>query len=131
MRNRAKCKLCNEIIESFHSTDYVICKCGEIAVDGGDALRCSAKDFENFLRIDDKNNEIPVKVQDKEQTEEKPQEQPPIISKKDILYTIEEMVKNIEKLPPQVMSDPISHYDFVSLLWLLSSYLRLDCKDSN
>ncbi len=130
MRNRAKCKLCNDIIESFHATDYVICKCGEIAVDGGEALRCSAKDFANFLRVDDKNNEIPVKVQEKEQIEEKKEEQP-TISKKDIIYAIDEMIKNIEKLPPQVLSEPISHYDFVSLLWLLSTKFRLDCKDNN
>ena len=37
IRNRAKCNLCNEIIESEFRHDYVQCKCGAIAVDGGKA----------------------------------------------------------------------------------------------
>ena len=54
MKNRAKCKLCNSIIESFHRHDYVTCACGEIAVDGGlDYFKVIARDYANFLRIDD------------------------------------------------------------------------------
>lgn len=34
-RNRAKCLECREIIESKHRHDYVVCKCGHLAVDGG------------------------------------------------------------------------------------------------
>ena len=34
-RNAAKCKICGDIIESKHVHDYVKCKCGAIAVDGG------------------------------------------------------------------------------------------------
>jgi hypothetical protein len=128
LRNRAKCKLCKDIIESFHPTDYVVCKCEEIALDGGEAMRCSAKDFNNFLRIDDKNNEIDVKVINENPKKEIDQK---ILSKKDIVYTIEEMIKNIENLPTHIMSTPISHYDFVSLLWILSASMRLDCKDIN
>lgn len=38
--NRARCLLCNDIIESKHRHDYVSCKCGASAVDGGkDYLR--------------------------------------------------------------------------------------------
>jgi len=33
--NKARCLLCNTIIESSHRHDYVKCKCGAIAVDGG------------------------------------------------------------------------------------------------
>ena len=51
MRNRAKCKLCDDIIESVHHHDYITCKCGEISVDGGDHYcRCSARNWENFIR---------------------------------------------------------------------------------
>ena len=33
--NRAKCNKCNDIITSYHGHDYITCKCGLIAVDGG------------------------------------------------------------------------------------------------
>lgn len=33
--NKAKCRKCGDIIESKHVHDYVSCKCGAIAVDGG------------------------------------------------------------------------------------------------
>jgi tRNA(Ile2) C34 agmatinyltransferase TiaS len=38
--NKAKCKLCGDIIESKYRWDFKYCKCGAIAVDGGhDYLR--------------------------------------------------------------------------------------------
>lgn len=33
--NKVKCLLCKDIIESTYTHDYVECKCGNIAVDGG------------------------------------------------------------------------------------------------
>ena len=33
--NKAQCKKCDDIIESKHRHDFVWCKCGAIAVDGG------------------------------------------------------------------------------------------------
>lgn len=35
LRNRAQCVLCDDIIESKHTHDFVGCKCGEIFLDGG------------------------------------------------------------------------------------------------
>lgn len=35
IENKARCKKCGDIIESKHVHDYVKCKCGAIAVDGG------------------------------------------------------------------------------------------------
>ena len=50
--NKAKCKLCGDIIESKHRHDFVWCKCGEIAVDGGkDYLKRCANDFNNFIEL--------------------------------------------------------------------------------
>ncbi len=37
--NRAKCTLCNDIIESKYVHDFVQCKCGKIFVDGGHEYR--------------------------------------------------------------------------------------------
>lgn len=35
IKNAIQCKLCGEIIESVYTHDYVECKCGACAVDGG------------------------------------------------------------------------------------------------
>ena len=35
IRNRIKCKKCGDIIESKSVHDFVECKCGAVAVDGG------------------------------------------------------------------------------------------------
>ena len=35
IRNMARCKKCDEIIESIHRHDFVTCKCGAVSVDGG------------------------------------------------------------------------------------------------
>ena len=34
-KNAIQCKLCGEVIESKHVHDFVQCKCGACAVDGG------------------------------------------------------------------------------------------------
>jgi hypothetical protein len=124
MKNRAKCKKCNSIIESFHSHDYVSCACGEISVDGGqDYFKCSAVEFTNFLRIDDEGNEIVVTVKEKEDNQE-PAEYPTKLSKKDLIKMLDDMVVNIENLPQEAMLSPINNYDFCSLLILLSSIFK-------
>jgi hypothetical protein len=59
MRNRAKCKLCQDVIESYTILDHVECKCGEISISGGNhELNCMAMDWDNFLRVDDQGNTI-------------------------------------------------------------------------
>lgn len=126
MKNRAKCKLCKSIIESMHPTDHVTCKCGEISVDACDAMVCFAKDWSNFLRVDDLGNEIIVTVkQDKTASDAgliddistKP-------DKEELLRMLDEMIKNIENLPQHAMITPVNHYDFASALILLSSLFR-------
>jgi len=34
--NRTRCKKCGDVITSNHVHDFVRCKCGAVAVDGGD-----------------------------------------------------------------------------------------------
>ncbi len=125
MKNRAKCKLCNSVIESFHDTDYVMCSCGAISVDGGTAMRCAAVKWEHFVRVDDEGNEIIVKV---ENSDVKPlyNDEKPKTTKKDLLFMLDEMIKNIESLPQHVMVSPINHYDYCSLLILLSEMFKED-----
>lgn len=50
--NKAKCKLCGDIIESKYTHNFVRCRCGEIFVDGGkEYLRRGAKDLSNILEL--------------------------------------------------------------------------------
>lgn len=51
LRNSAKCRVCEDEIESKHRHNFVSCKCGEIFIDGGREpySRAGAKDFANFI----------------------------------------------------------------------------------
>lgn len=124
MKNRAKCKKCQSIIESFHLHDYVTCKCGEISVSGGNQeYICSANDWGNFLRVDDLGNEIVVTVQDEP---EKPKDEvKPLynenLTRDDKLKMLEEMIKSYETLPKHAIEAPITGYDLVSVLLLVKS----------
>lgn len=123
MRNRAKCKLCQEVIESFHRYDFVACKCGEISVDGGlDQLRCAAKDWKNFLRVDDADKEIEVTAVDEAQVEDAKEVSP--LNRREMIDMLEAMIKNIENLPKHAMDLPINHYDFYSYMMLVVAVLK-------
>lgn len=140
MKNRAKCKLCSSVIESFHSTDWIVCKCEEIAVGGGDALQCAARNWNNFLRIDDEGNEIEVKTsfaetgghgnnhdnQNQKNKNEATNDTSHVFTRDELMNMLSEMIKNIDNLPPHVMSAPITHYDFSSLMILLLALFRDD-----
>jgi hypothetical protein len=123
MKNRAKCRLCKDILESFHRYDYVTCKCGEISIDGGnDFLHCSAKDFANFMRVDDEGHEILVKLVEKSQQEDPIEPGKPTRNEK--IEMLEIMIKNIENLPQSAMNLPINHYDLCSFMVLIASILK-------
>ena len=120
MRNRAKCKLCETIIESFHSTDYVMCKCEHISIDGGPgSLRCYAKDFSNFLRIDDEDKEIPVTC--KEKKIDPTQEDYPKPTHQEKIDMLREMVKSIERLPSHAKYAACTQYDLAAALMIILS----------
>lgn len=127
MRNRAKCKLCQSILESLAYNDYVTCSCGEIAINGGSKeYICFARDFKNFLRVDDEDIEIEVSVKEKD---------PDLIELKpdrtQMLNMLDEMIKSYDNLPQHAMITPINHYDFCSALVLLASIFKADCKVSS
>lgn len=123
MRNIAKCKVCHEVIESFHSTDYVECKCGEISVFEGSSMRCAAKNWDNFRRLDDEGNEILVSFQETEDVKQLDNSVKKI-SRAELIQMLEEMQKSIERLPVDALYQPISHADFSSLLMLLSAIFK-------
>jgi HKD family nuclease len=128
MRNRAKCKLCESIIESFHSTDYVSCKCDEISVSCGEALYCAAKDWNNFIRVDDIGNAIVPTIKDTSSTLSLQTEYAERPTKKQLLDILHDMITNMENLPQNALTGYINHYDLLSVLLLVESLFLVDCK---
>jgi hypothetical protein len=127
MRNRAKCKLCNSIVESFMKNDYVTCSCGNISVNHGPALWVEASDWDNFVRIDDEGNEVTVRYEEKKKDHDckvyiKEEAHKP--TKIELISMIDDMVKSYENLPQHAMLAPVSHADQLSLLMLVSSLFK-------
>ncbi len=119
MKNKAKCRLCNSIIESFHQYDYVECKCGHISVSEGEKMSCGAIDFSNFVRVDDDGNEIVVR--------EVKEGSPNGLNQIGVEEMIEELGRfatSLEELPEGAKSNPINHYDFASFMLLLAAILK-------
>ena len=128
MRNRAKCKLCNTIIESKGKNDYTQCQCGEIAIDGGrDCYRSHCKSWDNFLRIDDDGNEIPVQVQDKEcnnsdcQSSNINYHKP---TKKELIEMLDEMNKSFDNLPNHARFNFVTQCDLNAALLLIAQIFK-------
>lgn len=125
MRNKAKCKLCEGIIESYHSEDYVSCKCDQISVSGGSAMYCAAKDFKNFVRVDVDGTEIMPTILETDSSESQDKEQTSTpISKQQKLDMLQALIESIEKLPPHALYAPVTHHDLLTSLTLVSSILR-------
>ena len=52
IKNVIQCKLCGDVIESTDRHQYVTCKCGACAVDGGhDYLRRSFRDKDCYIDL--------------------------------------------------------------------------------
>lgn len=122
MRNRAKCKSCGDLLESFHRHDFVSCKCGEISIEGGEVVfKCFSKNWENFIRIDDDGNEVSVKVVEKDNQEEPVhREKSYALGRKDKIKMLKTLTENISNLPESAMSLPVSHYDLYSFMLVVS-----------
>lgn len=153
MRNRAKCRLCLEIIESFHENDYVSCQCDEIAISGGKVKYYTfAKDWSNFIRIDENDKELNVRIENENNTNaglsdegssgnssnlgfhgnsdleqsdiEMPGFHPERIKKEEALQMLDLMIKQIEELPEPAMRTYVNHYDLYSFMVLVNSLFR-------
>lgn len=121
MRNRAKCKKCECIIESFHPTDFVSCKCEEIGIEGGpDNFKAYALDWNNFLRIDDNDKVIVPKIIEKEQEDKKQ------MKRSDYLEELDRLISSYENLPPVAMNNSVTHYDLLSALILVSCVFKAE-----
>ena len=126
MRNRAKCKKCGDVIESYHASDLVMCKCGEIEVDGGEAMKCAARDFVNFVRVDDKGNEIVVKVVGKEvsNAHQLVKDNASLPTREELITMLEDLVKGIDNLPEAAMNTYVTHADLWNALTLVLHIIK-------
>lgn len=124
MRNRAKCALCKDIIETHFPSDYQHCSCGEIAIDG--IKRGYTKHQENFLHLNDDDTEEALLLLG-EEGKEMPIEStddPVTPKKEELIDMLDQMIKTYENLPQHALHQPVSYYDHLSLLLLMSSILR-------
>jgi hypothetical protein len=127
MRNRAKCALCKDVLESFHETDYVSCRCGEISISGGmQKYICSAKSFANFLRVDDKDNEVVVKEVSKDEAGKVGADAAHPNLKVESIKHLERLIENRDRLPAHALNQPVNHYDFYEVLEVLIAALKSD-----
>lgn len=120
MRNRAKCKKCEDVIESKFKNDFVKCSCDEIWIDGGqEYYRAGANDYSNFLRIDEDDKEVPVRFID-DPTKEEP---PVVMDMNNPMRALDDLIQRYENLPPDEMLKPITQYDQYSFLLLFREML--------
>jgi len=54
--NRIKCNKCGEIIESTHRHDFKFCKCGAVAVDGGNDYLRRSGNLEDWEELSEYEN---------------------------------------------------------------------------
>jgi hypothetical protein len=64
LHNAAKCKKCNDKIESTHVHDFVTCKCGAISVDGGRDYLRRVGDLDSIKEMS-KTKKVRVVVEEK------------------------------------------------------------------
>lgn len=117
MRNRAKCKKCQEIIESVDQ--YKECSCGEIGI--GPDLYVAARNWDNFLRVEEDDQEKQVKYEDKSKKQD--EDDPKPLTKTELLDELKTLSEYYSNIPPNV---PVTHHDISVLLLLLLSILKLD-----
>lgn len=123
MINRAKCRLCCTIIESHLPDEIVYCKCAEIAVCDGAAMRMWANRIENFLRVDDIGNEIKVSYEQKsaegqqhkdgDQGSHRP-------TKEELIDSVEYAIKALDEMP----SHHVTSKDLANCMLMLINILK-------
>lgn len=124
MRNRAKCKCCQEIIESFHEHDLVYCKCKQIGINGGLVKYWTyAEDYKNFLRIGNDDEEIEVTVKERGDVVEQKKETIPEPTYS-VMDQVDHMIKSIEDLPEHAKLMSCTQYDFLSILYILKAFIK-------
>lgn len=103
--------------------ELIICKCGEVTLDGIKRAVVCATDVLNYCEVDDNGNEIKLRDYNIELSEntKKP-------SYNELRGLLSNMIDTYESMPPHAMMQPINNYELLSLLLLLRSLF--DSRDS-
>ena len=109
----------------MHHVDLQLCNCGEISVDGGPAMRCAAKNWDNFLRVDDEGNEIVVTVLNGSDVKKEIQIENSRPTKKDLLEMLDATANHLEKLPPDILYSNATNADILQLIMLISALFKV------
>ncbi len=120
MISRAKCKLCNKVIETENNEGWISCACGEISINLQNGKKTAIIKHEGSLvEVDDEGNEIILELKDALNADmtEKPK-------KEELIKLLDKMIEDSEKLPNQAMSSYVSQYELMSLMMLLSSIFK-------
>lgn len=124
MRNRAKCKACNHILESFAHDDFVSCECGNLTIwGGGYKFNVLAKDYNLMLRVDDEDCEHPVKyveVNKADTEQEEAKERPKPLTQEELIEEFKKLIEAFEKDADHVCT----YADLASITILLVSCLK-------
>lgn len=129
MRNRAKCKLCLDIIESKDVHEYVSCSCKQISIGGGaEKFRCQAIDWNNFIRISDDGCEIPVKFEDTNNQEDSKHTKNNVenqrMTRSELMQHLADHIRHSESLPPHVRQSFCTYLDLEAITSLLYAILK-------
>lgn len=79
-------------------------------------MYCSAKDWNNFYRVDDRGNEIKVTVLGEEKS----------ARTKSAIETLKNLKLTLNNLPEMALQSPMTHADYHSLITLLCELLEID-----
>ena len=122
MTTLAKCKKCLTTMSPMEN-ELIVCKCGEVSLDGIKRAVVCATDILHYCEVDDNDNEIKLKdfnVKLSEDTK-KP-------SYSELRGLLSNMIDTYESMPPHAMMQSINNYELLSLLLLLRSLF--DSRDS-
>jgi len=84
-------------------------------------MRCRAKSWSNFLRIDENGCEHKVRIEQDASEESKRAKACKLQEIKREIYHLRD---SVEKMPSTALAAPISHYDYLTVLLLLSSLVE-------
>ncbi len=134
---KAKCKLCNNIIEIKNRVDMFSCPCGEITIDyiTTQLHACIKTDKTNLMFVDDEGNEImtkPLETEDVAWIDGKNIDELSrplgedfnIGNRRELLSMLDAMILQIDSLPQPAKFAPVTHSDFSELLTLIAALFR-------
>lgn len=132
MRNRAKCKKCDAVIESLYTGELVSCYCGEIEVydgpqDNPNDLKSRAYDYANFIRIDDDNKEHEVRFEEGGKLKTVDRSGKP--SAQEIMDVLKSRIDHYDHLPSQVQYSHVVYSDLIDILRCLVALHRLSFEE--